>query len=164
MSIRAELPGDAAAIDALITDAFRSAPHAAGHEAEIVRRLRDDGALVLSLVAEDVDGLVGHVAASPVTIDGTAGWIGIGPLAVRPDRQRQGHGSTLMEAVLRILRTGGAAGAVLVGDPQFYGRFGFASRSGLSLAGVPSEYVLALPFGVAVPHGRIAYHAAFDPP
>jgi putative acetyltransferase len=161
--IRPEAPGDAPAIAALITDAFLTAAHADGTEAAIVDGLRAAGALSLSLVALDGDTLAGHVAASPVTIDGRPGWAGIGPLAVRDDHRRQGIGAALVTAALDALRARGLAGAVLVGDPRYYARFGFAARPGLTVPGIPDEYVLALPFAGDAPNGAIAYHPAFFP-
>lgn len=59
----------------------------------VVAALRQAGALSLSLVAEDAGVLVGHVAASPVSLsDGTPNWYGIGPISVMPAQQRQGIG------------------------------------------------------------------------
>lgn len=160
LSIDDEGTGDAAAIRALVTKAFRSAPHASGTEAQIVDRLRDAGALSLSLVAREQDGILGHLAASPVRIGDASGWFGIGPLAVRPDRQSRGIGSALMGAALARLRRQGAKGVILVGDPAYYARFGFAADLGLVLQGIPAEYVLALPFD-RPPQGHVRFHAAF---
>lgn len=158
--LRDEAPGDADAIRSLVTQAFRDAPHSSGTEAQIVDALREAGALTLSLVAEDDRGIVGHVAASPVGIGDAPGWFGIGPVAVRPDRQSQGIGTALMTAALARLRAGSAQGAVLVGDPAYYARFGFAAVPGITLPGIPAEYVLALPFAEPA-RGEIRYHAAF---
>ena len=73
---------------------------------DLYRLLRAAGALTLSLVAVDgADGLVGHVAFSPVTIAGRAGrWYGLGPISVRPSRQRSGIGARLMDEGLARLR------------------------------------------------------------
>ena len=68
-----------------------------------------------------------------------------------------------MTAALDALRARGLAGAVLVGDPAYYARFGFAPSPGLTVPGVPDEYVLALPFAGPPPTGAIAYHPAFFP-
>lgn len=160
-SVRPERPGDAAAIGPLITEAFLTAEHRDGTEAAIVDRLRVGGALLVSLVATDGPALVGHVAASSVEIDGRPGWAGIGPLAVRADHRRRGIGAALVTTALDALRARGLAGAVLVGDPAFYTRFGFAARPGLTVAGVPDEYVLALAFAGPAPAGAVAFHPAF---
>lgn len=148
----------------LIADAFSDVPHACGYEAEIVVRLRAAGALDLSLVALDEAGLAGQVAVSAVTIDGAdRGWAGLGPLAVRRDLRRRGVGSALVRACLDRLGARGAAGCVLVGDPAYYGRFGFAAGSGLVVAGVPDGYVLARSLAGPPAAGRVTFHPAFDP-
>ena len=162
MKIRPETPADETTIAALITEAFLSADHAAGTEALIVNCLRSQSALTLSLVAEESGGhLTGHIAASPVTLDGRAGWCGIGPVSVRPAYQRQGIGHALMIAAMDQLEQEGANGIVLVGDPGYYGRFGFSSQPGLSAGDIPSSYVMARAFGEARAEGEIEFPKAF---
>jgi len=118
--------------------------------------------MTVSLVAFDATELVGHVAFSPVTVDGRdVGWYGLGPVAVRPDRQGTGIGSTLIREGLARLRALGAQGCVLVGAPEYYGRFGFAAEPALVYPDLPARYFQILSFGVAVPQGTVAYHAAF---
>lgn len=160
VTLRDETLEDAEAIRRLITEAFRDAAHSSGTEAQIVDNLRAAGALTLSLVAEEDDGIAGHLAASPVRVGKAPGWSGIGPVAVRPGRQSQGIGSALMRAALARLRAEGAQGAVLVGDPAYYGRFGFAADPRIVVPGIPAGYVLALPFAEPA-HGRVRYHPAF---
>ncbi|MGF7053500.1 putative acetyltransferase [Bosea sp. OAE752] len=163
MPIRPEQPADAAAIRALTTEAFAAAPHSSGTEAAIIDGLRAAGALTLSLVAVEGGEIVGHVAFSPVTIDGAErGWFGLGPVSVQPGRQRGGIGSGLIRDGLQRLREIGAGGCVLLGDPGYYGRFGFAADPALVLEGVPPEYFMRLAFGAGVPAGTVRYHAAFD--
>ncbi|WP_306224060.1 GNAT family N-acetyltransferase [Bosea beijingensis] len=163
MDIRTEQPADTEAIRALTTEAFATAPHSSGTEAAIVDALRATGTLTLSLVAVEGDELIGHVAFSPVTIDGTErGWFGLGPVSVQSSRQRGGIGSGLIREGLRRLRAMGAAGCVLLGDPAYYGRFGFANDPALVLEGVPPEYFMRLGFGAELPAGTVRYHAAFD--
>ena len=81
---------------------------------------------------------------------------------VRDDWQRRGIGRALMERGLAELRMIGAKGCVLVGDPAFYTRFGFADNPALVLEGVPQEYVLSLSFGTASTHGNVEFHSAFQ--
>ncbi|TPE49373.1 GNAT family N-acetyltransferase [Amaricoccus solimangrovi] len=159
--IRPERPADAGPIRAVTKAAFATAPHAAGTEAEIIEGLRVAGALALSLVAEEGGEVIGHVAFSPVTIGGAAGWFGLGPVSVRPDRQRAGIGRALIGAGLARLRAWGAAGCVLVGDPDYYRRFGFASDPGVSYPGVPGEYVLRLVLAGPPARGAAVFHPAF---
>ena len=111
VQIRTERPADDAAIHALTRVAFEPMPFSSGTEAPIVRALRSSGDLTLSLVAEDDGVIVGHIAFSPVTIDGVhGGWFGLGPISVRADRQRQGIGKALIARGLELLRQRGAAG------------------------------------------------------
>ena len=162
MEIRPERPGDEAAIADVIEAAFLLAKHCDGTEAQIVERLRGSGALTLSLVAVEEDSVIGHVAFSPVTIDGEdRQWFGLGPVAVRPDRQGKGTGSALIREGLNRLRGAGAMGCVLVGEPEYYGRFGFVADSRLAYPELPAEYFQALPFGGDLPTGTVAYHPAF---
>ena len=161
--LRDELASDAGAIHALTIDAFRDAAHRSGTEPFIVDALRRDGALSVSLVAVRDGVIVGHAAASPVRIAGRdIGWHGLGPVSVAPRCQREGIGRRLVGAVLSRLRAQGAAGCVVLGDPAYYGRFGFHVSPSLRLPGVPGEYFQALPFGDAVPEGDVAYAPAFD--
>jgi putative acetyltransferase len=160
--IRQESPSDAAAIHAVTVAAFLNAPHTANTEQFIVEALRKAGALAISLVAEQGEEVVGHVALSPVTMsDGSTGWYGLGPISVKPELQRKGIGSLLMRAALRLLRERGAAGCVLVGDPSYYSRFGFKPEPNLVLPDVPTEYFQALRFGPSLPHAVVTFHEAF---
>jgi putative acetyltransferase len=161
MLLRPETAADVPAIRSLIDEAFSDAPHSSGTEAEIVDRLRADGALTLSLLAVEAEILLGHVAFSPVTIGGQAGWLGLGPLAVRSDRRGRGIGARLVRAGLEQLERQGAEGCVLLGDPAYYGRFGFAADPAIMLAGVPQQYVQLLRFTGRQPRGEILYHPAF---
>ena len=163
MELRDEVPADAAAIHALTEAAFRNAPHRSGTEQFIVDALRRDGLLSASVVASRNGVIVGHAAASPVTIDGhDLGWHGLGPVSVSPDRQREGIGRQLVDAVLSRLRVAGSRGCVVLGDPAYYGRFGFRALPALRLPGVPAEYFQSLPFVDVVPEGEVAFAAAFD--
>jgi len=167
VSIRPEGPHDGDAIRALHSAAFGRPD-----EARLVDALRASSAFLpeLSLVAEEDGRVVGHVLFSPVSLaEGEAnGLLGLGPIAVLPERQRQGIGSRLIRVGLERAATLGCRAVVLVGHPDYYPRFGFttASRFGLTCAyPVPDEVFMALPLrsgaldGVA---GSIRYSSAFD--
>jgi putative acetyltransferase len=163
MQIRPETPADVTAITALTAAAFLNAPHTSHTEQFIVNALRAAGQLRVSLVAAEGATLLGHVALSPVTLsDGSTGWYGLGPISVAPAHQGQGIGSALMQQALAALQTLGAAGCVLLGDPGYYARFGFAPQPGLVLDGVPPEYFMALCLGGMLPQGSVQFHAAFE--
>jgi putative acetyltransferase len=160
--IRPETPSDVTAIHTLTVAAFLRAPHTDHTEQFILAALRSAGALTVSLVAELSGGIIGHVAASPVSVsDGSRGWYGLGPISVGPKFQRQGVGGLLMHAAIRALRNIGAEGCVLLGDPTYYARFGFKHESALVLPDVPAEYFQALLFGSVLPCGVVSYHEAF---
>ncbi|MGE0582582.1 MAG: GNAT family N-acetyltransferase [Steroidobacteraceae bacterium] len=161
--VRPESPQDEAAIEAVTRAAFLAAPHTSHTEQFIVAALRRAGALAVSLVAVEAGTVIGHVAASPVVLsDGARGWHGLGPIAVLPAHQGQGIGSRLVREALGALRARGAAGCVVLGEPAFYGRFGFRAETDLVLPDVPPEYFQALAFGGPLPRGVVSFHAAFD--
>lgn len=160
--IRDEISADVAVIAKLITTAFAPMPYSSQTEAQIVARLREAASLTLSLVAVEDGDLVGHIAFSPVTVGGRdMGWFGLGPVAVRPDRQGRGLGDALVRAGLARLTARGAGGCVLLGDPKYYDRFGFAVIPGLTYNGAPARYFQALSLCGETPGGEVAYHAAF---
>jgi putative acetyltransferase len=158
-----EAPGDVAAISAVTEAAFREQPHSRQTEVQIVEALRRAGGLSLSLVAHLNGKVVGHVAFSPVTITGGApGWYALGPLSVAPDVQGAGVGTALVWHGLRTMRQQGAAGCVVLGEPAYFGRFGFRSTPALRLAGAPPGCFLVRPFDRLIPLGTLRYHDAFD--
>lgn len=160
MLIRDETARDIPAISRLVTEALLMLAQSTGTEAGIVGKLRAEDALTLSLVAEEDGEVIGYLAASPARIGEQGGWSLIGPLVVSPSRHRQGIGTALMAEALRRLRTT-SRGAALVGDPVYYGRFGFRAFPGLGVAGCPPEVVQALPFDGAEPRGELIHHPAF---
>jgi putative acetyltransferase len=161
--IRTESAADAAAIEAVTQAAFLNAPHTGHTEHFIVNGLRRAGFLAISLVADAGGSVIGHVAVSPVSIsDGAIGWFGLGPISVVPGQQGRGVGSGLMREALRMLRERGAAGCVLLGDAEYYGRFGFEADPDLVLQGAPPEYFLSISFDSSRPRGTVSYHEAFN--
>ena len=160
MMIRNETVGDGPAIGRLVTEALLLLAQSTGTEASIVEALRAEGALVLSLVAEEECEIIGYLAASAARVGTQDGWGLIGPLVVLPSRHRQGIGTALMTEALRQLRETNR-GAALVGDPAYYGRFGFRAFPGLSVTGRPPEAVQALPFDGIEPCGELIHHPAF---
>lgn len=102
------------------------------------------------------------MAFSPVTIDGQdRGWFGLGPVAVELKQQGIGIGSKLIRTGLARLRAAGANGCVVLGEPDYYRRFGFRADGRLIYPGPLPQYFQALAFGADVPSGIVAYHPAF---
>ena len=144
--IRTERPGDAAAIrhlNELAFDGYR--------EADVVDAVRAAGAVLLSVVAlgEDEE-LIAHALVTPVAVtndEGEAGLAGLGPVSVLPSARERGVGTQLIEVCLERLRALGHPAVVVLGEPDYYSRFGFipADRWGLRLeAGGLDDVFMAL--------------------
>lgn len=100
----------------------------------------------ISLVAEHAGALIGHVAFSPVEIDSdikVQGFI-LAPLAVRSEHQKRGVGSGLVQKGIQQVSDMSAQFVFVYGDPQYYGRFGFAAEVA---EGFVPPYPLKFPFG-----------------
>ena len=140
-------------------------------EADLVDRLRSVCPDALSLVAVEDGVIVGHVLFTPAIIDAgrRIGGMGLAPLAVRPDHQRQGVGSALARRGLAILHAQGCPFVIVLGHPTYYPRFGFerASLHGLTCQweGVPDEAFMVLIWDappLAGLSGVAAYRAEFN--
>ncbi|MEM5515943.1 N-acetyltransferase [Henriciella sp. AS95] len=163
MDIRAESAGDRDAIYHLTEIAFAPMPFSAGNEADCINRLRADGDLTLSLVAVEAGELVGHIAFSPVKLNGLAdNWYGLGPVSALPGRQRTGIGSALIEHGLDQIRALGAHGCILIGDPAYYSRFGFRADGRVTYRDLPSELVQWLAFGSQTPSGVLTFSPGLE--
>ncbi|WP_445661160.1 GNAT family N-acetyltransferase [Acinetobacter sp. F16] len=161
--IRSENIADHKAISHVIEQAFKNQQYSSHTEQFIVAALRKANALTLSLVAVLNQHIVGHIAISPIQISsGIQGWYGLGPVAVLPEWQLQGIGSALIQSALSQLKTMGAKGCVVLGDPNFYAGFAFKAVPELILENVPAEYFQALSFDGEFPQGTVTYHEAFN--
>lgn len=128
---RPEHPQDVAAIRAVLETAFPTPA-----EARLVDALRANGRLSLSVVASDGAGVVGHVAFSPVEA-GAARGLGLAPMAVLPGHQQKGVGALLVREGLASCVAAGCGFVVVLGEPEYYGRFGFERASS---RGLDNEY------------------------
>ena len=126
--IRPETPADFPAIHALVAACFPTPA-----EARLIDALRAAGRLSLSLVAVEDGQVVGHIGFSPMT--GLDGGLGLAPLAVHAGHRRRGIGAQLTRAGLAACAELGARIVVVLGDPAYYGRFGFAPASRWGLIG-----------------------------
>ena len=91
--------------------------------------------------------------------DGHRGWLYY--LAVLPEYQKKGIGKSLIKEGLSLLKELGGQGCALVGDPNYYNRFGFKNYPELIHEGVPQEVFLALPFTEKVPQGTVIFDEGF---
>ena len=161
--IRYETEQDIKAIEAVTTAAFSASEYGLNNEVLIINTLREQQALSISLVAVLKEQIIAHIALSPVEIsDGSANWYGLAPVSVLPEYQNQGVGSYLINRALSEIKFKGAQGCVLLGDPQFYKRFGFRANPDLTLEGVPAEYFLQLCFAAKQAKGTVTFHSAFS--
>lgn len=159
-NIRQEKPGDEASIASVTRAAFAGKSYADGNEDALAGKLREAGALVLSLVAVQGKAVIGHIALSPAKV-GDAKWLAIGPVAVTPDHQGKGIGSGLVNTAVSVAQAYGRCGVVLMGDPAFYGRLGFTASDALTYQGKPSKHLQAILFdGDAV--GDVQFHSVFN--
>jgi putative acetyltransferase len=143
IKIRREGAADSAAVHSLVEAAFGQPD-----EAELVDRLRAACPEALSLVALDDDVIVGHILFTPATVGTAAGiatGMGLAPLSVTPERQREGVGSALVSWGLELLAAEGCPFVIVLG---YYPRFGFERASDRGLAsqwsGVPDEAFMVL--------------------
>ena len=121
IDIRESLPNDVGSIEKLYPDAFPDEDLL-----PLVRELQREGSGVVSLVGMADQTLAGHVIFTTCGVVGRPEKVALlGPLAVAPAWQRQGIGSALVRAGLRRVEDAGAKQVYVLGDPGYYGRFGF---------------------------------------
>ena len=162
LQIRDEAPQDHAAIYELTQRAFEGRPYAGGDEQDVVNRLRDQGALQVSLVAVEGLRVVGQITFSPaICSDGTAPWFALGPVSVEPDCQSRGIGSLLINRGLDIIRADGALGCILTGNPEYYQRFGFVVSPSLAPDNEPGEFFMVKYLAAEAAGGQFTFHPAF---
>ena len=162
MKIRNEKTLDHQAIHQLTKIAFAPKAFSDGTEPEIIDKLRASGDLTLSMVATQGDNIVGHIAFSPVVIgEATDGWFGLGPVSVLPELQRKGIGTALINEGLRHLQNKEAAGCALIGDPNYYSRFGFISDGNVHYQDLPDHHVQWISFNGRKPTGVLIFSPAF---
>ncbi len=146
ITIREEIFQDIDAIRTINERAFGQP-----QEANIIDRLRANREGLLSLVALQDEKIIGHILFSLVTIEDhhrILKGVGLAPMAVLPEFQRQGIGSKLIKAGIEILKTSGCPFIIVLGHPEYYPRFGFepASHYGIrsQWEGVPDNAFMIL--------------------
>ena len=161
--LRTETINDITAIENVIIAAFSQSLHGLKNENKLISQLRADQALVLSVVAEVNERIVGHVAFSKINLadQSLEDWYILAPLSVIPEFQKQSLGKQLLKSGLAGIKKKGAKGCFCVGDIGYYGRFGFSSNHGLVLEGIPKEHILAQNFSSEHPKGMVILAPAF---
>jgi putative acetyltransferase len=135
-------------------------------EARLVDALRAAGRLSASFVAVEEDRIIGHLGFSPLTLGGVPrGW-GLGPLAVLSACRRRGVAALLIGEGLSCARRGGAGFVVVLGDPTYYGRFGFLPAwrwkvSGAYAGGDAFQALELTPGAIPTEGGAVRYASEF---
>jgi len=159
INTRIESPDDYAEVRKLHLIAFPGPG-----EADLVDRLRADGDAVISLVATNDDVLVGHVMFSRMSAPFRA--LGLAPVAVLPDWRRRGIAARLIEDGIKQAQKDNWAGIFVLGEPDYYQRFGFsAAKAEKFESPYAGPYLMALSLqGNDLPccSGRIDYASAFS--
>jgi putative acetyltransferase len=165
--IRHERPRDVPGVRRVLEAAFEQPD-----EADLVDALRESVSFRgdLALVAETDRGqVVGHVLFTPVIVgDATSGALALAPVGVDPAWQGQGIGTRLVRAGLEAAEVAGDRLVVVVGEPAYYGRFGFVPARKLGLT-TPYDrtagdavQALGLRGYEGRPHGAVVYPAPFE--
>ena len=166
ITIRKETPGDRLAVRYINKQAFGS-----DVEPDLIDKLRVRQAVTLSLVAVQENELLGHILFSPVTVEsGSAvvNAVALGPMSVLPEYQRQNIGSQLVRAGLEELHQAGHEIVVVLGNPDYYQRFGFSPTSKYGIKcefDVPDEVFMALELregALAEVSGTVKYQPEFS--
>jgi len=164
IAVRDERPGDAEGIRSVLIAAFPTSA-----EADLVDALREGAERYVSLVADGGDRIVGHILFTEMTLEPARGGLafGLAPLAVSPESQHHGVGADLVETGLERCRKMGATLVIVLGEPDYYARFGFEPASRLRLRStwdVPEEAFMALALGAVgeSPEAVARYRPEFD--
>jgi putative acetyltransferase len=140
-----------------------------GHDEEnLVDRLRKEGDVLASMVAVIGNVVLGHVLFSRLDVGGAERAINaaaLAPMAVLPDRQRQGIGTRLIMTGLALCRSRGVDAVFVLGHPRYYPRFGFSAEKARGIAApFAGEAFMALEIRRNVLAGQLtlSYPPAFE--
>ncbi len=165
MNIRSETPADYLAISQINNLAFGRE-----NEAQLISEIRNSDFHIpeLSLVAKVDNIVVGHILFSYIELIGEEKLqvLSLAPIAVHPQFQKQGIGSALIKAGLTKAETRGESLVIVLGDPQFYSRFGFVPSTTHEIASpfpVPDEFFMVKPLKnyQTKYRGKVIYPPAF---
>ena len=162
MIVRPARLGDRQAIREIHLAAFPTAL-----EAELVERLIADGEATVSLVAEEGGEAAGHILCSRMRVEADgreARAVGLAPVAVKPGMQGRGLGSALVREALERGRAAGEEMMFVLGEPDYYGRFGFSAETARPFASpYAGDYFMAIDFtgGISPRSGKADYAPAF---
>ena len=145
----------------VLKQVFLNHPHSDNKEHLIVENLINNNNDVLSMVGIDNDKVVAFITYSKVKFDNdNDNWVGLAPVAVLPEYQGCGLGSKIIKSSLEQIKQS-YDGCVVMGEGEYYKRFGFDVVDGLFFEGVPTEYFMAQSFKGTKPQGAVVYNEAF---
>lgn len=152
MSVRRAEPKDREKIYELVKEAFKTAEVSNGEEQNFVNTLRESENYIpyLEFVYEEDGELIGHVMLTKQTVksdDGDIQGVLVAPLCVKLERRNDKIGAILLCFGLMMAKVNGYGSAFLVGNPKYYGRFGFVETGKLGVknaSDIPDEVVLGL--------------------
>lgn len=158
MIVRDTTPADFDAVRAVLVEAFDQPD-----EAELVAALRRSGDAAVDMVAEVDGAVVGHILMS--ALQAPKRCLALAPVCVVPSSQNQGIGTALIRAALDRASAGGWQAAFVLGEPNYYTRFGFeVGKAAKFETAYPSAYFMALelaPSALETLGGRVVYAAPF---
>ena len=161
MIVRSEQLSDLEPIHAVYAASFPTA-----EEARLVDALRDAQHLCISLVAVEQGEVVGHVAFSPVKVPGATNGLGLAPVAVLPAHRQRGFADRLIREGLELSERSGYGFVVVLGNPSYYGRFGFMPAASWRLhdeygGGKAFQALELQPESIPTEGGLVRYAPAF---
>lgn len=155
--IREAREADHINISVLVVNVFRQS-----NEAKLIDELRKNGNVAVELVAEDEGGLVGHICLSRLAAPD--GWLALAPLSVRTEAQGRGIGSELVRYANDRARQAHFKAVVVVGDPDYYHKFGFVFNGPAELRSpYPPQYTGLYPIAPSAAAAKelLVYPEAF---
>lgn len=160
LTIRVEIPGSIPAVRQVNEKAFGRET-----EADLVDTLRANGKFALSLTAALNDEVVGHILFTDM-LGSAQRFAALAPMAIIPDHQGTGIGSSLVRTGFEYLQEQGYDAVVVLGHKEYYPRFGFVPAANFGLTtqfDVPPEYLLVARLsGTPIAPGKVFYQPEFD--
>ena len=135
-------------------------------EAMLVDSLVAANDVILELVAERDGGIIGHVLFSRIFVDADGGrfsGVALAPAAVEPQWQGKGVGRAMIADAHARLEAMGERLSVVLGNPDYYGRFGYTHERAAQFSSIyQCDALQALAWGDAPRTGRLVYATSFD--
>ena len=155
--VRTLVVGDEPGVRSVLLAAFPTSA-----EADLVDQLRSGGHAELEVVAEKEGQTIGHILFSSLKTPFRA--LGLAPVSVTPTHQRRGIGSALIERGHELARAEGWQASFVLGEPEYYGRFGYSADAARPFACIysgPNFMMLALNEPLPIARSEVGYPPPF---